>query len=333
MNAAEDRFIAGDGPLAALIRAQPAFDAPPRMLEHVLVALDAAPAPTGFDSPAGLFDKIMAEAKRIDSAQTPRRDALLAELAAGASAEHALGAKVSPATAAWLAAQHPTPAVAIPPRGRHWPWLAGISTAVTAALAVSVALRVVQESATPPPMPAAPSATAPAESGANIAGIANTTDLAIASAPKPPEAAKRLAKTEAPSTTLARTRSSLAQQQEARASAPAAPAAEPSRLAEPPRAAPTRSARVHAEADAAAPAAPISVPLDTPPDTLSARLMAQPAHAWTLTVAPPDEAAGKALAATLAAQLKAAGRDDEITLVTGPVAPGTARITPADQPD
>ncbi|MCB1964312.1 MAG: hypothetical protein KDF24_14360, partial [Rhodocyclaceae bacterium] len=81
MSRAEDRFIDGDGPLAALIRAQPAFEAPADLLPRVLAALDAAHAPQGFEPPAALADAIMAEAARLDAAQAPRRDALLAELA------------------------------------------------------------------------------------------------------------------------------------------------------------------------------------------------------------------------------------------------------------
>lgn len=323
MSAAEDRFIAGEGPLAALIRAQPGFEAPPRMLGQILTALEATPASAGFESPASLLDAVMTAAERIDTAQAPRRDALLAELATGKSASDALGAPVSPATAAWLAQQQR--GVTTPPvRRRRWPWLAGLGTAVTAALAVSVALRVVQESAAPPPMP-----TATAESA--TAGIAGTADQTLALAPKPRESAERFAKTEAPSSaTAARARSGLAQQPEARRVAPAAPVAEPSKLTETLRDAPTLSARLHAEADTDTPAAPISAPLDTPPATLATRLLAQPARAWTLTVAPPDAAAGKALATALAARLKAVGRDDVITTATGPVAPGSVRITPTD---
>ena len=225
MSAAEERFIAGAGPLAALIRAQPAFEAPPRMLEHILAALDAAPSATGFDAPAGLFDAVMAEAERIDSAQAPRREALLAELAAGKAADDALGAPVSPATAAWLAGQQPPSHPAPPPRRRRWPWLAGISTALTAALAVSVALRVVQEpAAPPPPMAAQKSLPAPAESRAEIsadavargASVANDT-MALASKH---ELAERLSPAEVAPQKTARARQSAPQEREAKRAAP-----------------------------------------------------------------------------------------------------------------
>ncbi|MCB1960404.1 MAG: hypothetical protein KDE68_07770, partial [Rhodocyclaceae bacterium] len=62
MSRAEDRFIDGDGPLAALIRAQPAFEAPADLLPRVLAALDAAHAPQGFEPPASLAEAVMAEA-------------------------------------------------------------------------------------------------------------------------------------------------------------------------------------------------------------------------------------------------------------------------------
>lgn len=326
MSAAEERFIAGEGALAALIRAQPAFEPPPRMLGQILVALEAAPTPAGFEPPAALLDAVMAEAARLDTAQTPRRDALLAELAAGKSASDALGAPVSPATAAWLAQQQPTPASARPPRRRRWPWLAGFGTAVTAALAVSVALRVVQESAAPPPTPAALSKAAPAESSAR------TTDQAIAYAPKPQETAERLAKTEAPSIAASRARSSQRPEPEARRVAPAAPAAQPSMITETLHAAPAPTARPHAEADTDAPVTSISVPLDIPPATLAARLLARPAPAWSMIVAAEDETAGRALHRALVARLQTLGRSETVTLSIGGVAAGEVRLVHSTKP-
>ncbi|WP_323001656.1 hypothetical protein [Denitromonas sp.] len=341
MSAAEDRFIAGAGPLAALIRAQPAFEAPPRMLEHILAALDAAPSATGFDAPAGLFDAVMAEAERIDSAQAPRRDALLAELAAGKTADDALGASVSPATAAWLAGQQQPTNATPPPRRRRWPWLAGLSTALTAALAVSVALRVVQEPAAPPvPM------SAPAESRADLSSesIAGNANDAITLAPKPQRAERKV---EAAPPQIARARQSEPVAGEVKRIAPR-PAAAAAKMADaapaestlappPPAAAPPMMAKAlrvpapgsppAAEADAATTDI-IDAPLDTPAATLAARLLARPAQAWTLHVAPADAAAGRAVQAALLAQLQAAGREDPIALAERPLPRGRLRLLP-----
>ncbi|MEZ5628877.1 MAG: hypothetical protein R3E34_15355 [Rhodocyclaceae bacterium] len=367
MSAAEDRFIAGDGPLAALIRAQPAIDAPPRLLEHILAALDAAPSATGFDAPAGLFDAVMAEAERIDSAQAPRREALLAELAAGKAADDALGAPVNPATAAWLAGQQPPSHPARPPRRRRWPWLAGISTALTAALAVSVALRVVQA---PAPETAAMPAAAPTESamdtlressaGASAeasAGATRSADNTLARSARPP-LAERLAKAEALPPSPARNREMARPDAEAKRAAPrpdalaammadtaparpaapappaglmqeAAPTDAPSMMAKTRRSPPAMSAPLPAEADAAmAPQRTIDAPLDTPAATLAARLQARPPTAWTLTVAAADETAGRALHAALIAKLEAAGRGDTITLTLDTRPPGHITLRP-----
>ncbi len=345
MSTAEDRFIAGDGPLVALIRAQPSFEAPPRMLGRILAALDAAPATAGFEPPASLMEAVMAEADRIDAAQAPRREALMAELAAGKAADDVLGAKLSPATAEWLATRQPKPAASPPPGRRRWPWLAGLGTAVTAALTVSVALRMVQEPATPPPMPAVMSAPAPAESRAESlpGSTAGTADTAIAYAPGP-QATERLAKAEAPPARTAGAGESHAQEREAKRTAarparppttmadaaPAAPAAGAPMMAEALRSAPAPSARMRAEAeadDAMAPEALIDVTLDTPPASLAERLLAHPAQAWTMTVAPSDETTGNALRAALAAHLDAVGRDDPIEVRVGSVAPGRIRVT------
>ncbi|MCZ4306068.1 hypothetical protein O4G98_15145 [Zoogloeaceae bacterium G21618-S1] len=359
MSAAEDRFIAGDGPLAALIRAQPAFEAPPRLLEHILTALEATPAPAGFEAPAGLFDAVMVEAERIDGAQAPRREALLAELAAGKKASDALGAEVSPATAAWLAAQQPTADAAPRVRRRRWPWLAGISTALTAALAVSVALRMVQEPAMPPPMPAQTSMSAPAESRAEASAdvaaepAANATGSAkdtIAFAPKP-QVAERLGKAEAAPAKIARTRPSESREREAKRTAPQAtppakimadaapaspvvtapPAAAAPTMAKALRSAPAKRAPLRADADEAiAPPSTISAALDTAPAELATRLLALPAGAWALTVSAADEAVGDALRTALVAELKRLGREDIVIMNVGAVAPGQLRITPVE---
>ncbi|TVT70703.1 MAG: hypothetical protein FHP93_11490 [Denitromonas halophila] len=327
MSRAEDRFIAGDGPLAALIRAQPVFEAPPRLLEHILAALDAPPAQAGFEPPAALFDAIMAEAERIDTAQAPRRDALLAELAAGKKASDALGAEVSPATAAWLARQHPTPVAAPRTHRRRWPWLAGISTALTAALAVSVALRMVQEPAAPPPMPAQIHAPAPAESRAEASAelaaepMASATGAAndsIAFAPKP-QLAERLGKAEAAPARIAPARQKDTLEREAKRTAPrpAAPAAmmadaAPAASAPPAmamKAAPRARAMEAAPAASSPPraepiqeAAPPSPALAPPPPAGAPPMMAKALRSAPAIGAPMRAEADEAIAADAAVE-------------------------------
>ncbi len=333
MSTAEDRFIAGEGALAALVRAQPVFEAPPRMFGRVLAALEAAPTTDGFEPPARLLEAVMAEAERIDAAQAPRREALMAELAAGKAAEEVLGAGLSPATSQWLATRRPKSAASPPPRRQRRPWLAGLGTAVTAALAIGVVFRILQE----PPAPAAPRADAVAESTAGAA------DTDVALAPRE-QAGERLADAEAAPARTARVRENATQAREARRMAPASPAAAPpattmaddapgAAAASPAMAkavagAPAANARIEAESDeATAPGTLFDVALDTPPARLAARLLARPAQAWTLSFAPADEAAAKDLRASLIERLEAAGRDDPVEIRLGTVTPGRIRVS------
>lgn len=344
MSTAEDRFIAGEGALAALLRAQPVFEAPPRMFGRVLAALEAAPTTDGFEPPARLLEAVMAEAERIDAAQAPRREALMAELAAGKAAEEVLGAGLSPATSQWLATRRPKSAASPPPRRQRRPWLAGLGTAVTAALAIGVVLHVMQEPPAPPPMPAARTAPAPAAPRADAVAesTAGAADTDVALAPRE-QAGERLADAEAAPARTARVRENVTQAREARRMAPASPAAAPpattmaddapgAAAASPAMAkavagAPAANARIEAESDeATAPGTLFDVALDTPPARLAARLLARPAQAWTLSFAPADEAAAKDLRASLIERLEAAGRDDPVEIRLGTVTPGRIRV-------
>ncbi|QOT77594.1 hypothetical protein [Cupriavidus basilensis] len=133
---ADERFIAGEDRLAALLRELPAF-APPASLEaSVMAAARAeqaarnAPAPLppaslparvrayaeqaeapadddelDFTPPAGLQAAVMAQAARMQAAQATRRDAVLEEVRRGDAPQSVLGAPVSEAAQAWLREQ------------------------------------------------------------------------------------------------------------------------------------------------------------------------------------------------------------------------------------
>ncbi len=142
-----DRFLAGDGALADLIRRQPSFEPPAQLFERVMSALGTDAPTLAFEPPASLEAAVLAEAARLDAAQRPRRDALLDDIAHGSNVGDALGAGVSDATAQWLKTQAQnarTPAIPRqPPPTRPWrAWLNGLGVATVAALAASVALKV-----------------------------------------------------------------------------------------------------------------------------------------------------------------------------------------------
>ena len=56
-----DRFLAGEGALASLLRKQPAFEPPARLFERVMTALDAAAPRQAFGPPASLEAAVLAE--------------------------------------------------------------------------------------------------------------------------------------------------------------------------------------------------------------------------------------------------------------------------------
>lgn len=133
---ADERFIAGEDRLAALLRALPAFVPPASLEASVMAAARAeqaarnAPAPLppaslpakvrayaeqaeapaddeelDFTPPAGLQASVMAQAARMQAAQATRRDAVLEEVRRGDAPQSVLGAPVSEAAQAWLREQ------------------------------------------------------------------------------------------------------------------------------------------------------------------------------------------------------------------------------------
>lgn len=155
---ADERFIAGEDRLCALLRQVPAF-APPASLEAAVMAAARAeqaarnaPAPLpptalppkvrayaeqadapadndgqDFTPPAGLQASVMAQAARLQAAQAPRRNAVLEEVRRGDAPQSVLGAPVGEAAQAWLREQATQQAldeqVAKPARGRRaWRW-------------------------------------------------------------------------------------------------------------------------------------------------------------------------------------------------------------------
>ncbi|KJK23640.1 hypothetical protein UB46_15255 [Burkholderiaceae bacterium 16] len=157
---ADERFIAGEDRLAALLREVPAF-VPPASLEAAVLAAaraeqaarqmarqaaapplppaalparvraysEQADYPTGDDElafapPAGLEASVMAEAARLQVAQAARRSAVLEEVRRGDAPQSVLGAPVSAAAQAWLREQASGEQAAAKPerarRARRW---------------------------------------------------------------------------------------------------------------------------------------------------------------------------------------------------------------------
>lgn len=127
-----ERFIAGEDRLAALLRALPAYEPPAAMasrfsgLARVAQKAYAPPVsatpvmPMVFEAPASLEAGFIAEAARIQVAQQPRHDAVIAQIQAGKSANEVLGHEVTTGTAQWLANKSPPPAkAAVKSAARH----------------------------------------------------------------------------------------------------------------------------------------------------------------------------------------------------------------------
>jgi hypothetical protein len=330
-----ERFIAGQGALAGLIRSQPAFEPPATLFERVMAAL-APEAPTlNFEPPAGLEAAVLAEAARLDAAQQARRAAVLDDIAGGADARTALGTPVGEATAAWLAGQ--ARARSSPAPRRRWRFGVGrIGLALTAALAASVALRVWFD-------PQAPQMDAPAAKPerARIAPEHAAADIAQPSTAGAARIERSRQMPAAPPPVVASAPAAKALAREAR-EAPAEPKAaehaEPAPAARrmPAPAAPMRAApALQGQPDelAMADAAPagdtmrFDGPLETPLDTLAGWLLRRAPAQWTLQVAPADAARGEALRQALVARLRAQQRDDALSLETGALPAGRLRIS------
>ena len=98
-----EEFIAGHGPLAAALRELPAFEPPARMGEEFQRMLARVPAGVpAFEPPASLEAAVRGEIERQQATQSTRRDAVLAEVARGVDPATAFGARLSPATQAWV---------------------------------------------------------------------------------------------------------------------------------------------------------------------------------------------------------------------------------------
>ena len=151
MSQAFDRFLSGQGAMAALIASQPRFDPPAGMFERVLSVVDTAQSGLSFAPPSSIEAAVLAEAARLDAAQSPRRDALLDQIAAGTDASTALGAAVSPPTARWLAEQADRRAAPRRTQQRAGTkrWFNGFGLAAAAAIAASVALKIWTDPAAP----------------------------------------------------------------------------------------------------------------------------------------------------------------------------------------
>ncbi|SPD42504.1 conserved protein of unknown function [Cupriavidus taiwanensis] len=196
---AAERFIAGEDRLSALLKALPPYPPPAALEAAVLAAARAAQheaarrqagaAALPFAAPPALAAAVLEEAARLHAAQSARRDAVLARVAAGAAAEDVLGARLGPDAAAWLRAQaadstrnpaqpSATARLTHAARARRWWRSLGLvaSVAAVAGLTTSIVLRQIDdgallptgtaemasaEMATPTPAPAASTAPSP----------------------------------------------------------------------------------------------------------------------------------------------------------------------------
>lgn len=355
-----DRFLAGEGALAGLIRQQPAFEPPPALFERVMHALDADAASFAFEPPASLEAAVLAEAARLDAAQQPRRDALLDEIAAGASAQAAMGVGLSEATDRWLsqAAQtRPTPAP-VARRHRRRGWWQGLGVAVTAALAASVALQVWFDPTTPTSTTRRAkldAATKPAQSAVPAAAAIDGNEAAeprhdmpeLRSAPAPEMAMPTPAPKPAPRREMKRiTPESIRPP----AAAPPTPVVAPSLriqslseeamadFAPPPPtpAAPVTGADKERQraapplgrlAKASPPAADITVPVTIAAETLAERLATHAPGQWTLIATPADREQVSALVQALDRRLHELGRPDRVSTTLDPAQPnGEVRL-------
>jgi hypothetical protein len=149
-----------------------------------------------------LRDAVLREARELERAQAPRRQALRAELARGTGIEVALGAPVAPETAAWLhgwARQEETSRAAprpAPIRRRAWrkPGLvfgASFSIALLAGLAVQFHWLSAPEIPPAPMLAASPPPPSPARFETDAAGDEAPAPDASISPPMPAAAAER----------------------------------------------------------------------------------------------------------------------------------------------
>ncbi|MEM5274063.1 hypothetical protein VSR17_03375 [Cupriavidus taiwanensis] len=321
---AAERFIAGEDRLSALLKALPPYPPPAaleaavlaaaRAAQHVAARRQAGAAALPFAAPPALAAAVLEEAARLQAAQSARRDAVLARVAAGAAAEDVLGARLGPDAAAWLRAQaadstrnpaqpSATARLTHAARARRWWRSLGLvaSVAAVAGLTTSIVLRQIDdgallptgtaemasaEMATPTPAPAASTAPSP--------------PLPETAAAPPPKPAAPAAKAAPPT---ARPAPRAAPGTEAPRSVPREPALDreaPAQASPAARQAPADAAIAQAAPSAPAPAAPPAYALKAAP-AMAARA---PAAASALTVSTLDDPAAIAARLGTAAPLR-----------------------------
>lgn len=321
---AADRFIAGEDRLSALLKALPAYPPPPALEAAVLAAARAAQQDAGrhqadapdlpFASPPALAAAVLEEAARLQAAQSARRDAVLARVAAGAAAEDVLGARLGPDAAAWLRAQaaastrnpaqpSATARLTHAARARRWWHSLGLvaSVAAVAGLTTSIVLRQIDDGAL---LPTGTAEMASAEMAAPAPAPAAST---APSPPLPETAAAPPPKPAAPATKAAppapRPAPRAAPGTEATRSVPREPAPDreaPARASPAAPQAPADAAIAQAAPSAPAPAAPPAHALKAAP-AMAARA---PAAASALTVSTRDDPAAIAARLGTAAPLR-----------------------------
>lgn len=282
-----DAFVEGRGRLGRLLRELPAFQPPPGLRARVLAALpaDAAePGPDGgFDPPPSLALAVLAEAARLDRAQASRRERALRD--------GALRATLGAAARRWLDTQARPPALA-PLRRARPGWLPALAAALTATLALGVALQLVL----------APELREP--------GAAATPQRRLDDAATQLEPAAALRESAPAVTERARAASDLA------AGSPqalAAPGAAPAPASPPPQAAENvgMAAPQARKSTAEAPAGALLIALEDDPRRSAQRLLARGAQRWRAFADRSDEARARRWLAQAAA---AARTDSALTL-------------------
>ncbi|MDR3054301.1 MAG: hypothetical protein LBU53_02715 [Zoogloeaceae bacterium] len=171
---AVDRFIAGEDRLSAALKAIPFYDASDTLAASVQAtarqteraAWHVANALT-FEPSAALADAVSREAKRMQAAQTTRREALLNTLAKTGVAE-ALGVPVTAATESWLRQQAARREASTPARKAQYRWwtLPRLAFGFSCGLALFIGFATYRAGITPAPQ------IDEAEMPSEIAGIA-----------------------------------------------------------------------------------------------------------------------------------------------------------------
>lgn len=154
-SSAFQRFMQGEDELSALLRtALPAFEPPSTMearFREQVQALQAVRASAAdgmsFEPPASQSLAFARLAADVQSAQAPRRDAVLGQIRSGRSAAEVLGAAISEEGLAWLqqqsaAAQPQANVTASRPAARRSAWMWGAGSAFASLLLMVVGLRV-----------------------------------------------------------------------------------------------------------------------------------------------------------------------------------------------